>query len=154
MAGSRADAVFPPVDLHPLLPPDRQRDSAVDRPAALFACSDPHADIDSLFTGAQLYTVRTAGLAIGPAVLASLEYAIEQMNAALVIILGHDVCRLPGSTPDTRIRHTAAMLRKRSNILTTAVSARRCYLVGLCWQDRSELIRPVTLDDTHRASHR
>jgi carbonic anhydrase len=127
------------------MPAGRPDDHHADR-AVVFACSDPQPDIEGLFTGAQVYTVRTAGLAIGPSVLGSLEYAIAHMDTPLLIILGHNTCRLPGSTPDTRIRRAATALRDRSTLIAHAVATHRCALIGLCRQDDTGLLRPVTLD--------
>jgi carbonic anhydrase len=39
-----------------------------------------------------LFVVRTAGHAIGSAVLGSIEYAVTVLNVPLVVVLGHDSC--------------------------------------------------------------
>lgn len=62
--------------------------------AAVLACSDSRAPVELIFdTGfGDLFVVRTAGEAVAPAVFGSLEYAVENLNIGLIVVLGHENC--------------------------------------------------------------
>ncbi|WDZ82992.1 carbonic anhydrase [Micromonospora cathayae] len=112
--------------------------------AAVFACADPHQpEPGPLFGGSELLTVRTAGLGIGPAVLGSLEYAVAHLRLPLILVLGHESCRLPGGGGHERVRAAAATLRHRSALLDAAVRAGRCAIHGMCWHDPERVLRSV-----------
>lgn len=60
--------------------------------AVLFGCSDSRPATEVLFDRGlgDLFVVRTAGLVMGPEVLCSIEYGVDQLDCPLVIVLGHD----------------------------------------------------------------
>jgi carbonic anhydrase len=62
--------------------------------AVIFGCSDSRLAAEIIFDRGlgDLFVVRTAGHIIGPEVLASIEYGVTILGAALVVVLGHDSC--------------------------------------------------------------
>ncbi|WKD58707.1 carbonic anhydrase [Corynebacterium caspium] len=62
--------------------------------AVVFACSDSRVPVELIFDVGlgDIFVVRTAGEILDPAVLGSLEYAIESLNIDLVVVMGHDNC--------------------------------------------------------------
>lgn len=62
--------------------------------AVVLACSDSRVPVELIFDVGlgDIFVVRTAGEILDPAVLASLEYAIESLNIDLVVVMGHDQC--------------------------------------------------------------
>ncbi|MFF5175888.1 carbonic anhydrase [Micromonospora sp. NPDC000089] len=115
--------------------------------AAVFACADPQPEPATLFGGSNLLTVRTAGLAVGPAVLGTLEYAVGQLRLPLVVVLGHDACGLPCGSGDGRVRAVIATLRQRSGLLDEAVRSGRCAIHGMSWQHTRQALRSVRCTD-------
>ncbi|GHJ53151.1 carbonic anhydrase [Micromonospora chersina] len=111
--------------------------------AAVLSCADPHVPADVLFGGLDVYAVRTAGLRTGPAVIGSLEYAVDRLGLALVVVLGHSRCGLPTGSGPAQIRATAAALRHGSRLLDSAVADGRCGLVGMYWHDEHRLLSRI-----------
>ncbi|MFC0004867.1 carbonic anhydrase [Micromonospora siamensis] len=111
--------------------------------AAVLACAEPQPEPGILFGGSELFTVRTAGLSIGPAVLGSLEYAVAQLHLPLLVVLGHQCCRLAPGNGDGRVRAVAAALRHRSPLLDAAVRSGHCAIHGMTWDDTRQLVRSV-----------
>ena len=62
--------------------------------AALFGCSDSRLSAEIIFDQGlgDLFVVRNAGQVISSSVLGSLEYAVEVLGAALIVVLAHDSC--------------------------------------------------------------
>ncbi|WP_159501042.1 carbonic anhydrase [Microbacterium sp. 18062] len=62
--------------------------------AALFGCSDSRLAAEIIFDEGlgDLFVVRNAGQVISDSVVGSLEYAIEVLEAPLIVVLGHDEC--------------------------------------------------------------
>jgi carbonic anhydrase len=111
--------------------------------AAVFACADPHQpEPELLFGGSELLVVRTAGLGIGPAVLGSLEYGVAHLRLPLLVVLGHETCRLSGGG-DERIRAVVAALRQRSSVIDMAVRAGGCAIHGMSWHGAGQVLRSV-----------
>lgn len=75
---------------------DRRREVAKDhRPlAAVVACSDARVAPELVFdqTLGNIFVVRTAGHALGPEALGSVEYAVERLEVPLVVVMGHTRC--------------------------------------------------------------
>jgi carbonic anhydrase len=75
---------------------DRRKELAKgQRPfAAVLTCSDSHVAPELLFdTGlGDLYVVRVGGNIADPAVVGSIEYAVERLHVPLVVVLGHESC--------------------------------------------------------------
>ncbi|MEU8023557.1 MULTISPECIES: carbonic anhydrase [Micromonospora] len=111
--------------------------------AAVLACADPQPEPGMLFGGSELFTVRTAGLSVGPAVLGSLEYAVTQLHLPLLVVLGHQSCRLACGNGDGRVRAVVAALRHRSPLLDAAVRSGRCAIHGMTWDENRQLVRSV-----------
>jgi hypothetical protein len=111
--------------------------------AAVLTCAEPQPPAADLFGGVELFTVHTAGLRLGPAVLGSLEYAVDQLHLPLVVVLGHTRCGLPGAGGPAHVRATLAALRRDSRALDAAVAAGRCALVGMCRYDERDQVHSV-----------
>ncbi len=62
--------------------------------AVIFGCADSRVAAELIFDQGlgDVFVVRTAGQAIGSAVLGSIEYAVTVLNVPLVVVLGHDSC--------------------------------------------------------------
>lgn len=62
--------------------------------AVVISCSDSRVVPELVFDQGlgDLFTVRTAGNVVGEYELASVEYAVEQLGAPLVIVMGHTHC--------------------------------------------------------------
>jgi carbonic anhydrase len=62
--------------------------------AAILACSDARVPPSVVFDqpAGSLFVIRIAGNTATPEALASLDYAVEQLGVALVIVLGHSGC--------------------------------------------------------------
>ena len=62
--------------------------------AVIFGCADSRVAAELIFDQGlgDLFVVRTAGQAMGSAVLGSIEYAVTILDVPLVVVLGHDRC--------------------------------------------------------------
>jgi carbonic anhydrase len=71
--------------------------------AVLFGCSDSRLAAEIIFDRGlgDLFVVRTAGHALGPQVLGSIEYAIAVLQTPLVVVLGHSSCGAVTAALDT-----------------------------------------------------
>ena len=77
---------------------------------ALFGCADSRLSAEIIFDKGlgDLFVVRNAGQVISSSVIGSLEYAVEILGVALIVVLSHDQCGAvqaaidqmdPGATP-------------------------------------------------------
>ena len=62
--------------------------------AIILSCSDSRVTPEIVFdeTLGQLFVVRVAGNVVDPVVLGSIEYAVEHLGSALIMVLGHEAC--------------------------------------------------------------
>lgn len=62
--------------------------------AVVVGCSDSRVPVETLFDvgPGELFVVRSAGHVISDAGYASVRYAVEQLGARLVVVLGHEDC--------------------------------------------------------------
>jgi len=62
--------------------------------AVVLGCSDSRVPVETLFDvePGELFVVRSAGHVISDAGYASVRYAVEQLGARLVVVLGHEDC--------------------------------------------------------------
>ncbi len=62
--------------------------------ACLLSCSDSRVVPELIFEAGigELFVVRVAGIAVGPNVLESIEYAVKKLHIPLLVLLGHDNC--------------------------------------------------------------
>ncbi|RBP97962.1 carbonate dehydratase [Bifidobacterium aemilianum] len=73
------------------------RESLLDRQqpdTAVLACSDSRVPPEIIFDQGlgDLFTVRTAGQMLDDAVIASLEYAVTDLQVSLLVVMGHEGC--------------------------------------------------------------
>jgi carbonic anhydrase len=76
-------------------PADRARLADGQRPhAVVLGCSDSRVPPDIVFDQGlgDLFVVRTAGHALDPSVIGSIEYGVVYLEAPLIVVLGHDSC--------------------------------------------------------------
>lgn len=62
--------------------------------AVVLGCSDSRVPVEIVFDQAlgDLFVVRVAGNVVDPILLGSIEFAVEQFGAGLVVVLGHTDC--------------------------------------------------------------
>lgn len=62
--------------------------------AVIFGCSDSRVAAEIVFDQGlgDIFVVRTAGHIVDTTVIGSIEYGVEVLGAALVVVLGHDQC--------------------------------------------------------------
>ena len=62
--------------------------------AAVLGCSDSRVPIERIFQqgAGRLFVVRVAGNIVGPSQIGSIELAVEELGASLVVVLGHSRC--------------------------------------------------------------
>lgn len=81
---------------HPSQDADRRRAVAAGQQpfAVIFGCSDSRVAAEIVFDQGlgDLFVVRTAGHVVDTTVVGSIEYGVEVLGAALVVVLGHDQC--------------------------------------------------------------
>lgn len=81
---------------HPAQDVDRRGElAAAQTPfAVVFGCSDSRVAAEIVFDRGlgDLFVVRTAGHVLDTTVIGSIEYGVEVLGAALVVVLGHDSC--------------------------------------------------------------
>jgi carbonic anhydrase len=86
-----------PVDPRDLgILPDKTRAPAQHPFAAVLGCSDARVPVELIFNGGpnDIFVVRVAGNVLGPEVLGSLQYAVENLagSVKLIVVLGHSGC--------------------------------------------------------------
>lgn len=80
---------------HPFTVAEREASLAGQRPfAVIVGCSDARVPVEAVFNAGagDLFVVRTAGHVLAAASLASIRYAIEMLDAPLIVVLGHEDC--------------------------------------------------------------
>jgi carbonic anhydrase len=62
--------------------------------AIILGCSDSRVSPETLFDQnlGEIFVVRTAGQVLEPTSIASIEYAVDHLQAPLLVILGHEQC--------------------------------------------------------------
>ena len=62
--------------------------------AIVLCCSDSRVVPEIIFDVGigELFVIRSAGIALGPNIIESIEYGVEHLNIPLLILLGHDDC--------------------------------------------------------------
>ena len=76
-------------------PQTREKLTAGQNPiAALLTCSDSRVSPDLVFDKGlgDLFVMRNAGNVAGPSVIASIEYAVAELDVGLVVVMGHENC--------------------------------------------------------------
>ncbi|MFY0408778.1 carbonic anhydrase [Solicola sp. PLA-1-18] len=70
--------------------------------AVVLGCADSRATPELVFDEGlgDLFVVRSAGEVLDDAVIGSIEYAVEHLDVALVVVLGHADCGAVGATVD------------------------------------------------------
>jgi carbonic anhydrase len=100
--------------------------------AAVLCCADSRVPPEIIFDQSlgDLFVVRTAGPALGPASLGSLEYAIDHLGVRLLVILGHESCGAVTATvehPEVTSGHLGAII---GQIAPAADQARKTGKLG------------------------
>jgi carbonic anhydrase len=90
----------------------RAKTSHVQTPrAALFGCADSRLAAEIIFDLGlgDLFVVRNAGQVISDSVVGSLEYAVEVLGVALIVVLGHDECGAVRAAIDSQLPDAAPL---------------------------------------------
>lgn len=79
--------------------------------AALFGCADSRLAAEIIFDLGlgDLFVVRNAGQVISESVIGSLEYAVEVLGVALIVVLGHDECGAVRAAIDSQLPDAAPL---------------------------------------------
>jgi carbonic anhydrase len=78
-----------------LTPAERRSLGGGQRPwAVIVGCSDSRVPVETLFDvrPGELFVVRSAGHVMSEAGYASVRYAVQELGASLVVVLGHEEC--------------------------------------------------------------
>ncbi|MBM4284879.1 MAG: carbonic anhydrase [Deltaproteobacteria bacterium] len=100
------------------LPELRQTLTKGQRPmAAVLCCSDSRVGAEIIFDQSlgDLFVVRTAGLALEPTSIGSLEYAVAHLHVPLLVLKGHESCGAVSAAvqhPDLDEGHIGAIVRQ------------------------------------------
>jgi len=97
--------------------------------AVIFGCSDSRLAAEIIFDVGlgDVFVIRTAGQVIDDAVLGSLQFAIEEIDVPLIIILGHDNCGAVTATVDavnTAVMPKSFMRSLVERIMPSVMAAR------------------------------
>jgi len=132
--------------------------------AAILSCSDSRVPSELIFDQGlgDLFIVRTAGHAVNPLVLASLEYAVFALQVPLVMVVGHASCGavtsvmeahdLPGHLPDLAdsLRPAlAAVDTTEDDAIEQAIRANSCFTAAYL-RDNSTVMAEATTADRAR----
>jgi carbonic anhydrase len=96
----------------PITAQKRQAQTAGQSPYAIvLSCSDSRVPPEVIFNAGlgELFVVRTAGEVPDKAVLASLEYAAEHLQAPLLVVMGHDSCGAVKTAIECKLSKPAPM---------------------------------------------
>ncbi len=98
-------------DRDALVGPERRGDVAAGQQptAVVLGCSDSRVPPEIIFDQGlgDLFVVRVAGNIAGPSQVGSIEFAVEQFGAPLVVVLGHSGCGAVTVTLDDLVQPTA-----------------------------------------------
>ena len=91
---------------------------------AILSCSDSRVPPEVIFDQGlgDMFTVRTAGQMIDSAVLASLEFAVTELNVSLMVILGHEHCGAIASAVSS-VDELAAKSNGEDDVLGMTIAA-------------------------------
>lgn len=91
--------------LHPHQDAERRKELAQKQKpfAVIFGCSDSRLAAEIIFDLGlgDAFVIRTAGQVMDNAVIGTLEYGIDELEAPLIMVLGHDSCGAVGATRDS-----------------------------------------------------
>src|SRR5690349_4563617 len=78
--------------------------------AVVLSCSDSRAPSEMIFDCGlgDLFVVRIAGNIVAPSIVGSVEFAIEQFDTKLVVVMGHTRCGAIAATIDALTKETAS----------------------------------------------
>ncbi len=93
--------------------------------AALFGCADSRLAAEIIFDLGlgDLFVVRNAGQVISESVIGSLEYAVEVLGVALIVVLGHDECGAVRAAIDSQLPDAAPLPRHIQSLVQQIVPA-------------------------------
>lgn len=87
---------------HPSQSPHRRRELASGQSpkACILSCADSRVPPEIIFDQGlgDLFVLRVAGNVVNDMILGSLEYAVEHLKAALIVVLGHQKCGAVSAT--------------------------------------------------------
>ena len=86
---------------------------------ALFGCSDSRLAAEIIFDCGlgDLFIARNMGHVVAESIVASMEYAVTELGAALIVVLAHDSCGAVAAAIDQSGRHPSAVTDSVRNTL-------------------------------------
>jgi carbonic anhydrase len=99
--------------------------------AVILSCSDARAVPEIVFDNGlgALFVVRVAGNVGGPAIYASMEYAITELQTPLIVVLGHSNCGAIGAAlkahvqPSENLKHLVDLINTGNDLPADKVAA-------------------------------
>ncbi|WP_025616894.1 carbonic anhydrase [Salinispora cortesiana] len=106
--------------------------------AVVLGCSDSRLAVELIFDRGlgDLFVVRTAGHAVGPEVLGSIEYAVTALGAPLVVVLGHESCGAVQAARSAEATGAPVAGHLRAVVEAVLPSVRRAEAAGITDLDR------------------
>jgi carbonic anhydrase len=102
--------------------------------AVVIACSDSRVPPELVFDQGlgDLFVVRTAGNVLDDASLASVEYAVAELGARLIVVLGHERCEIVEAALEGRALggHAGMLAARLSPAIAAAEALRRSDALG------------------------
>jgi carbonic anhydrase len=83
--------------------------------AAFVSCIDSRVDVDDIFdlNNGDVFSARVAGAIVDEDIIGSLEYAIEEAGAKLIVVMGHTHCGgIKGACDDLKMGNLTTLLEK------------------------------------------
>lgn len=113
--------------------------------AVVLGCSDSRVSPELVFDQnlGDVFVIRTAGHAVDPVALGSIEYAVEHLHTRLVIVLGHDRCGAVTAAVDNGEQSSPNIKAMLTKILPAILPLRRPGL-------SSEALLPLAIEANAR----
>lgn len=124
--------------------------------AAVLACSDSRVPVEIVFDQGlgDLFVVRVAGNVAGPSQIGSIEFAVEQLGARLVVVLGHTQCGAVLAALD-QVRGGAAKLSPNLSVVVERITPAVDRLLATELRgDRQALVRQAVRANVRAAADR
>jgi carbonic anhydrase len=111
--------------------------------AAILGCSDSRVPVEIVFDQGlgDLFVIRVAGNIVAPSLIGSVEFAAEQFNSRLVVVLGHTRCGAIEATLEQLQRPVENQSRNLHSIVDFIRPAVQGLLATNLKNDRDALVR-------------
>ena len=87
--------------------------------AVILGCSDSRVPVEMIFDQGvgDLFVIRVAGNVIAPAIVGSIEFAVERLGTRLVVVLGHSQCGAVQATLDELLQPSEGLSRNWTAVI-------------------------------------